>query len=409
MRKFLTTGLFSAILGLAVGTPADASLVSRGFLDEALENYATTTALDLKANQSDFTELSNKIGDAWPYTFNMLPGLHAVSRGWGYPGQITIQNASDLLWFLFRGAQVGVLNTLAQSVVVTGEYSIGSGQIDDGFRSLSQLTDGWTDSEKKTYLGVKGLNDKIGTLPTEIVIGNSNGPIDMFNITKSQRVSLPKDYTLSDFIQNMYYGSFGSNVGLDSSPFYGLSDIIDHVMYGGITGEASPELTGKQYKGLIDLTREINKIGTVPDGKNLAGMISETDAKIGLLPPDTTVAGMIGNPVLLSKEQTIIPLSELILFGSHGQQVINPITEMPMPFPLLGLHDITREVNKIGTLPTEYATVGAALTAMDAKIDARELPSTSADGQYVLSAKKVGDTITYTWVKMDLTNEEQAQ
>ncbi|MFQ6744797.1 MAG: hypothetical protein ACLRFN_02350, partial [Alphaproteobacteria bacterium] len=84
------------------------------------------------------------------------------------------------------------------------------------------------------------------------------------------------------------------------------------------------------------------KIGTVPDGKNLAGMISETDAKIG-------------------------------------------------------------------DLPTEYATVGAALTAMDAKIDARELPSTSDDGQYVLSAKKVGDTITYTWVKMDLTNEEQAQ
>ena len=310
MRKFLTTGLFGAILGIVIGgAPADASLISRSFLDQALTDYATTTALDLKADKTDLTDLS----------------------------------------------------------------------------------------------------DKIGTLPTEIVIGNSKGPIDMFNITKSQRVSLPKDYTLSDFIQNMYYGSFGSNVGLGTSPFYGLSDIIDHVMYGGIIGEASPDLTGNQYKGLIDLTREINKIGTVPDGKNLAGMISETDAKIGLLPPDTTVAGMIGNPVLLSKEQTIIPLSELILFGSDGQQVINPITEMPMPFPLLGLHDITREVNKIGTLPTEYATVGAALTAMDAKIDARELPSSSADGQYVLSAKKVGDTITYTWVKMDLTSEEQAQ
>ena len=64
---------------------------------------------------------------------------------------------------------------------------------------------------------------------------------------------------------------------------------------------------------------------------------------------------------------------------------------------------------KIGTLPSEYSTVGAALTAMDAKIDVRELPSSSDDGQYVLSAKKVGDTITYTWVKMDLTSEEQAQ
>ena len=78
-----------------------------------------------------------------------------------------------------------------------------------------------------------------------------------------------------------------------------------------------------------------------------------------------------------------------------------------------GLKYLTTKVDantaKIGTLPTEYATVGAALTAMDAKIDARELPSSSADGQYVLSAKKVGDTITYTWVRMDLTSEEQAQ
>ena len=57
-----------------------------------------------------------------------------------------------------------------------------------------------------------------------------------------------------------------------------------------------------------------------------------------------------------------------------------------------GLKYLTTKVDantaKIGTLPTEYATVGAALTAMDAKIDARELPSTSADGQYALSAKK---------------------
>ena len=45
MRKFLTTGLFGAILGLAVGAPADAALVSRGFLDEALENYASPPPL----------------------------------------------------------------------------------------------------------------------------------------------------------------------------------------------------------------------------------------------------------------------------------------------------------------------------------------------------------------------------
>ena len=48
-----------------------------------------------------------------------------------------------------------------------------------------------------------------------------------------------------------------------------------------------------------------------------------------------------------------------------------------------------------------------ALSAMDAKIVAKDLPADSDDGQYVLSAKKVGGTITYTWVKMDLTDAEK--
>lgn len=69
--------------------------------------------------------------------------------------------------------------------------------------------------------------------------------------------------------------------------------------------------------------------------------------------------------------------------------------------------DLTALSDKIGTLPTGYSTVGDALTAMNAKIDAKDLPSNSDDGQYVLSAKKVGGTITYTWVKMDLTKSEQ--
>ena len=648
--SFIASGI---ILGLATISSASASIISRSFLDQALTDYATTTALDLKADKADVTDLSDKIGGAWPYVREMSPGLNSLSLGL-YPIEINLENASDLVRFLFGGRiesgidQGGVLSILGQSVLVSGAYDVNTGQIDDGFRSLLQLTDGWTDSESKTYLGVKGLNDKIGTLPsgdmrpskglaflvpspaytypttigdsifqlysgtlglsgladavyhgntfmgqtdttlqvkglrqitdeigtlpsgsllnqtpftddlykstqgtespvypnsmaelvkqiygefsssgnqpglvhllitgfphngglpinsdfigilpamslaenansvantanetaqantakigtlpTEIVIGNSNGSIDMFNITKRQSVSLPKDYTLSDFIQDMYYGSFGVNAGLDSSPFYGLSDIIDHVMYGGITGEASP-LTDKQYKGLIDLTLEINKIGdlpsgefpefpgseflfpwlnqpltyptslaelitaiygnsetgvgllaaiitgfpvdrdgdggtdeyagllpnldltkdaidlananatkigTVPDGKNLAGMISETDAKIGAISPNTTVADLI------SKTNA--------KFG-----VLPPDTTV---------------AGMIGTLPDEYSTVGAALTAMKSDIDAKNLPSTSDDGQYVLSAKKVGDTITYTWVKMDLTNEEQAQ
>lgn len=51
MKKLIITGTFGTMLCLSTGAPADASIVSRGFLDEVLTDYATTTTLDLKANQ----------------------------------------------------------------------------------------------------------------------------------------------------------------------------------------------------------------------------------------------------------------------------------------------------------------------------------------------------------------------
>lgn len=62
MKKYFFTGLFGTVLGLGAIDGADAALVSRGFLDEALDNYATIMALDLKANQSDLTALSDIVG-----------------------------------------------------------------------------------------------------------------------------------------------------------------------------------------------------------------------------------------------------------------------------------------------------------------------------------------------------------
>ena len=41
MKKLLTAGIFGTLLTIT-GT-ADASIVSRGFFDEAMENYATNT------------------------------------------------------------------------------------------------------------------------------------------------------------------------------------------------------------------------------------------------------------------------------------------------------------------------------------------------------------------------------
>ena len=58
MNKYL----LGVLMGLGTISTTYASIVSRGFLDEALTSYATTTALDLKANQSDLTNLSNIVG-----------------------------------------------------------------------------------------------------------------------------------------------------------------------------------------------------------------------------------------------------------------------------------------------------------------------------------------------------------
>lgn len=62
-----------------------------------------------------------------------------------------------------------------------------------------------------------------------------------------------------------------------------------------------------------------------------------------------------------------------------------------------------------GVLSNAFSTVATRLRDLEGSRFGNKLPSTSEDGQYVLTAKKVGNNITYTWVKMDLTSEEQSQ
>lgn len=66
MNKYL----LGVLIGLGTISTTYASIVSRGFLEEALTNYATSTALDLKADKADLMTVSdtieewNKIADA---------------------------------------------------------------------------------------------------------------------------------------------------------------------------------------------------------------------------------------------------------------------------------------------------------------------------------------------------------
>ena len=77
-----------------------------------------------------------------------------------------------------------------------------------------------------------------------------------------------------------------------------------------------------------------------------------------------------------------------------------------------GLETLTSDIEdlniKIGTLPDGYETVGAALSAINAKVDNKieNLSETASAGKYVLTAVKVGDQTTYAWELIDRSESE---
>lgn len=80
-----------------------------------------------------------------------------------------------------------------------------------------------------------------------------------------------------------------------------------------------------------------------------------------------------------------------------------------------GLFDLTKDVEKIGELPTEYATVGAALSAIkgiaeEAKQKAEAaIPDPKAEGatgKFVLTVDVIGDNATYRWEKIERATGE---
>ena len=169
MKRLLTAGIFGTILGIVGAGTANASIVSSGFLDEKLTEYALSTSLDLKANQSDLTELNDIVGkETWDDFLNLKLG--------NFP------NYSEL-FFTDNDPNKGLgIDNLSQSTLInftiTGFPTLAG--VTDKFlhgwtnsdrltrQGLIALNDGWTDkNDGTTYLGVKDINTKIGDLPTE--------------------------------------------------------------------------------------------------------------------------------------------------------------------------------------------------------------------------------------------------
>ncbi len=146
MKKLLTASLFGTLLTITGG--ANASIVSRGFFEEQIGNYATLDLLNSKANQKDLTALNDIVGkENWDNFLNLKLGA--------FP------HLSELFPNLAPDKRMPFENI---SKYISGNLTY------IGAPNLASVTDkflhGWTNSDGETYLGLKDINTKIDTVPT---------------------------------------------------------------------------------------------------------------------------------------------------------------------------------------------------------------------------------------------------
>ncbi len=211
MNKYLLGVLMS------VGTISTtyASIVSRGFLEEALTNYATSTALDLKANQSDLTNLSNIVGTPTEMTYgDMMVSIGRPVRELFdrvYSGNTTPFPTNDISEFIRRSYTdkdfpgvaglftalfqqqnpndswpirlYSIFNDYADLYITNGGYSfflfilnggsVGGGDVVYGLRELTPMVDantakiGTIDSEN-TIAGYDNLADALRAINAKV-------------------------------------------------------------------------------------------------------------------------------------------------------------------------------------------------------------------------------------------------
>ncbi len=312
MRKLF----ISTILGLTITGGADASIVSRGFFEEQIGNYATLDLLNSKANQKDLTALNDIVGkENWDNFLNLklgnFPNYSELFFTDNDPNKgLGIDNLSQstLINFTITG-----FPTLAG---VTDKFLHGWTNSDKLTRQgLIALNDGWTDkNDGTTYLGLKDINTKIGTLPRGVAPMLSK-TLEVYN---SRYTIFPIDATYPQSLEEL---------------------IID--LYGD---------TSANHPGI------------------LANLFSESIE--------------------------LVRVHEQEIYGNDNHT---------------GLIDRTRAIERqIGTLPAGYDSVGAALEAINAKVDNKitNLSATASNGKYVLTAVKEGDQTTYAWESIDRSESE---
>ena len=306
--------LISTILGLTITGGADASIVSRGFFEEQIGNYATLDLLNSKANQKDLTELNGIVGKGnWDIVLSLKLG--------DFP------HLSELFPYLAPDKRIGISDI---SGYIVGNFTVVdypnlAGVTDkllNGWTNSNRLTrqglialnDGWTDkNDGTTYLGLKDLNTKIGNLPDGIPPALAVNA-EQLNERLSVKLDIKYPQSLEDLILDLY-GTKDYKPGILQLALDAMSLVLEHEdIFSGV------------------------------ESQNRRGILERID---------------------------------------------NVETQ-------------------IGTLPAGYDSVGAALEAINAKVDNKitNLSTTASNGKYVLTAVKEGDQTTYAWESIDRSESE---
>ena len=418
MKKLLTAGIFGTILGIVSAGTANASIVSSGFLDEKLTEYALSTSLDLKANQSDLTALSNKIGTLPSGDSPEFPGYDFlfpwIDQPLPYPTSL-----EELITAIY-GTENGVPGLLA-GIIANFRTDINN----DGSPDMNVgLVPNFILAKKADDLANANAT-KIGTLPSG---GFPERPeLTELLIWAEQEHTYPT--SLSELINAIYGNSETGGPGLLTAIILGIPFDTD--------GDGQKESDAGLIPNLM-LANDANnlananatKIGTLPSG-NLPQVPEYNDIfPLNNLPTTypTSLSELI--TVLFGDGKTQGGIIDKLIGGLNTRGLfyyetagILPamaavttanakIGTVPYGKNLAGM--ISETDAKIGTLPTEYATVGAALTAIkgiaeDAKAAALSaIPDPKQEGssgKFVLTVDIVGDNATYRWEKIDREGE----
>lgn len=282
------------VVGISVVVTANASIISRGFLDEVLKEYEKAVELNIKLTQkadiSDLERLSNTVGilssDSISYNWLKIPYEYYMRSSLPNNGLSLPNTLTDRLNWLLNGfnddggpleyifnlllyGEFNISNPVAGNDSMSGfdpaasDYVMGLNLLSKKVYLMEEFLDL---TQKEIYIPLEGVRDGIKILVSQFIQGDA---------------ILSQAYYIQDFIVDLWFA---------------LLDLSDSVLYGYTYNK-------KEYSGLMGLN---DKIGIVPDGYDnlgaaltaIKGVAEEVKQKVEAAIPDPKAEGANGKYVL---------------------------------------------------------------------------------------------------------------